>query len=153
MYSLLGTPTDEEWPQDSPVLARSFQPRHPKNLEILVPNLDPVGFSLLERMLVFDHSRRISAQEAVRHPYFENRPVPEIEFPPMPPRTLHMSNLATAAAPSTSTSVTSTLPRSLSATTSSTSSSSLNATSTSLGHCPDDSGYSSFIRDHDSSRK
>lgn len=157
MNSLLGTPTDEEWPRDSPVLPRSFHPRAGKNLEILVPGLDPVGLSLLERMLVFDHPKRISANEALRHPYFEGRAVPQVEFPPMPPRTLHMSNLASTAAPSTSTSaissVTATRNQNVAASTSS-SSSVFNATSTSLGgYCPDDSGYSSFIREHDNSRK
>ncbi|CAL8143112.1 unnamed protein product [Orchesella dallaii] len=146
IFDLLGTPIDEEWPRDSPVLPRSFHPRPPKNLEILVPGLDPVGLSLLEKMLIFDQHHRISAHDAARHPYFENRPVPEIEFPPLPPLTTHMSNLATSATPSTSTSAMSS--RNLNTT-----SSSLNVTATSLGHCPDDSGYSSFIRDNDNSRK
>lgn len=138
-FSLLGTPPDEEWP-DSSILASSFQPRAPKNLEILVPGIDPVGLSLLESMLVFDHHKRITAHNALRHPYFEGRVIPEIDFPPMPPRTLHMSNLASTAAPSTSTA------RSIPCVAS--------TSSTSIGgYSPNDSGYSSFIRDTDTSRK
>lgn len=142
LFSLLGTPTDEEWPQDSPVLSRSFHPRPPRNLELCVPGLDSEGVSLLERMLIFDHPRRISAHEAVRHPYFENRAIPEVEFPSMTPQTLyqqhHVSNLTSTAMPSSSATA---------------SSAALNVTSSSFGHYPDDSGYSSFIRDPDSSRK
>ncbi|CAL8082155.1 unnamed protein product [Orchesella dallaii] len=82
ILNLLGTPSEEQWPRDSPILPQSFVSRPPMNLEELVPGLDPVGLSLLKKMLIFDQHDRISANDAARHPYFENRPLPAIEFPP-----------------------------------------------------------------------
>lgn len=43
-----------------------------QNLKQLVPQLDPWGIDLLERMLAFDPARRISALEAMKHAYFAN---------------------------------------------------------------------------------
>jgi len=34
--------------------------------------MDPVGLQLVDRMLVYDHTKRISAQEALMHPYFDS---------------------------------------------------------------------------------
>ena len=52
-------------------------------------DLSPVGFDLLCRMLTFDCEKRISVDEALRHPYFEemhdseDEPIAEnvIKFP------------------------------------------------------------------------
>ena len=54
-----------------------------KGLVGCVPKLkdDPHGLDLLERMLQFEPSRRISAKEALQHPYFTQDSVR-----PPPPR-------------------------------------------------------------------
>ncbi|CAM9863752.1 unnamed protein product, partial [Discosporangium mesarthrocarpum] len=43
-----------------------------ENLAHLVPGLDPLGVSLFESMLVYDPQRRISAKDAMEHPYFDH---------------------------------------------------------------------------------
>ena len=53
----------------------SFKPTFPKwskkNLAEFVPTLDADGVDLLEQMLVYDPSGRISAKRALVHPYFQ----------------------------------------------------------------------------------
>lgn len=39
-----------------------------------VPGLDQEGLELLESMLIHDPSKRISAKDALKHPYFKDVP-------------------------------------------------------------------------------
>jgi serine/threonine protein kinase len=43
-------------------------------LAATVPRLDPDGVALLEQMLVYNPDKRISAVDAMRHPYFKSLP-------------------------------------------------------------------------------
>lgn len=43
-------------------------------LAATVPRLDSDGVALLEQMLVYDPNKRISAVDAMRHPYFKSLP-------------------------------------------------------------------------------
>jgi serine/threonine protein kinase len=69
----LGTPSDEDWPgvQDFPDYKKSF-PRWARDHNAMTfANLDDVGHDLLEGLLVFDPSGRMSAKQAVGHEYFK----------------------------------------------------------------------------------
>ena len=44
-------------------------PRAPRSLEALLPGAPPDGLDLLRRLLVFDPRARLSASEALAHPY------------------------------------------------------------------------------------
>jgi len=74
IFSVLGNPTEESWPSlaDLPDYKEPYPPMEGKGLLHHVPKLknDPHGLDLLERMLQFEPSRRISAKEALLHPYF-----------------------------------------------------------------------------------
>jgi len=74
IFSVLGNPTEESWPSlvDLPDFKEPYAPMEGKGLVHFVPKLanDPHGLDLLERMLQFEPSRRISAKEALQHPYF-----------------------------------------------------------------------------------
>ncbi|KAE8198274.1 hypothetical protein A4X06_0g2201 [Tilletia controversa] len=70
----LGTPdeaTIQRLMRDSPdVQPRQF-PRMPKvPFQTIYPKAHPLAIDLLEKLLRFDPSERISADEALRHPYF-----------------------------------------------------------------------------------
>lgn len=74
IFRVLGTPTEETWPDVS--FLPDFKPTFPKwtkkNLAEFVPSLDADGLDLLEKMLVYDPSNRISAKRALVHPYFND---------------------------------------------------------------------------------
>ncbi|KAK0555761.1 negative regulator of the PHO system [Tilletia horrida] len=71
---ILGTPDDatiQRLMRDSPdVQPRAF-PRMPKMpFQTLYPRAHPLAIDLLEKLLRFDPTQRLSADEALRHPYF-----------------------------------------------------------------------------------
>ncbi|KAH9113819.1 hypothetical protein LEN26_007244 [Aphanomyces euteiches] len=72
----LGTPTEEELHFVTSEKARRFmksQPNKPKiPLDKLFPNVKSNALDLLDKMLVFDPTKRISVEEALEHPYLES---------------------------------------------------------------------------------
>jgi cyclin-dependent kinase len=77
IFRHLGTPDESifpgiselpDWRPDFP----NYPP--PDSLHALVPNLEQSGVKLLQAMLVFDPAHRITAQDARRHPYFDELP-------------------------------------------------------------------------------
>lgn len=78
IFRILGTPTEVEWPgvTSFPDFKASF-PKWERKPEDELVSADGVkvlgedGLSLLEALLVFDPAGRISARQAVVHPYFE----------------------------------------------------------------------------------
>ena len=87
IFEMLGTPSESEWPDDSAVLRNNFVYNRPRTVSELVPEIDPVAKDLLEvklfyrylmefqclllqKMLQFDPKKRITAHEALAHPYF-----------------------------------------------------------------------------------
>ncbi|KAJ3680977.1 hypothetical protein LUZ60_015466 [Juncus effusus] len=72
IFRLLGTPSEKEWPGVTNLRDWHEYPRWaPQSLARAVPSLDPLGLHLLEKMLRFDPAERISAKEAMEHPYFD----------------------------------------------------------------------------------
>lgn len=71
---VLGTPdegTIERLRKDSPEIQPRPFPRMPKvPFSHLFPKAHPLAIDLLEKLLKFDPAQRISADEALRHPYF-----------------------------------------------------------------------------------
>lgn len=45
-------------------------PHKGSGLAALVPRLGPLGLDLLVRLLAYDPAERLSAEQALRHPYF-----------------------------------------------------------------------------------
>lgn len=71
-FQKLGTPTREEWPllPSLPDYTDRFPSFRPREWAHLAPALGAAGQDLLSRMLVYDPTHRLSATEALAHPYF-----------------------------------------------------------------------------------
>lgn len=71
-----GTPDPELWPsmKDLPL----YKPDYPKYkgelLSKLVPSLDELGLDLMDKMLKCNPAERITAKEAMQHPYLKDVP-------------------------------------------------------------------------------
>ncbi|TMW60857.1 hypothetical protein Poli38472_000899 [Pythium oligandrum] len=74
VFRLLGTPDEGVWP--SVTKLRDYAPTFPKwrkkDFREAFPRLDDDGISLLQAMLCYDPAMRISAKEALRHPFFDD---------------------------------------------------------------------------------
>ncbi|KAJ3693975.1 hypothetical protein LUZ60_009455 [Juncus effusus] len=74
IFRALGTPSEETWPgvTSLPDYKLSFPKWYPKDLAALVPRLESAGIDLLTKMLHLDPRNRITAREALQHPYFRD---------------------------------------------------------------------------------
>ena len=70
--SVLGTPDDEVWPgvTSLPDYKPTFPKWQPVSLQKSVPTLEPAGLDLMENLLVYLPSKRLSAKQALAHEYF-----------------------------------------------------------------------------------
>ncbi|KAF9800067.1 hypothetical protein SFRURICE_016944 [Spodoptera frugiperda] len=79
MYEVLGTPSDSVWPgySDLPLVNNIIFEEYPSGglrKKINEDLLSESGFSLLVEMLTYDPSKRVTATEALLHPYFNEEP-------------------------------------------------------------------------------
>ncbi|KAG6623187.1 CMGC/CDK/CDC2 protein kinase [Phytophthora cinnamomi] len=74
IFRTFGTPNETLWPGVTKLrdYAPTFPKWKPKDLRELFPHLEESGLNLLESMLRYDPGTRISAKEALRHPYFDD---------------------------------------------------------------------------------
>ncbi|KAJ7151453.1 Pkinase-domain-containing protein, partial [Mycena crocata] len=74
IMKILGTPSHQQFAKmlkDSPeIVLKEFPPLPKMNLAQVLPKASPAALDLLERLLKFDPSERISAADALSHPYF-----------------------------------------------------------------------------------
>ncbi|KAM8998775.1 cyclin-dependent kinase 18 isoform 2-T2 [Sarcophilus harrisii] len=73
IFRLLGTPTEDTWPGVTSLpefRAYNFPRYKPQPLINHAPRLDTDGIDLLTSLLLYEAKNRISAEEALRHPYF-----------------------------------------------------------------------------------
>ncbi|XP_078677281.1 cyclin-dependent kinase 17-like isoform X21 [Branchiostoma floridae x Branchiostoma belcheri] len=73
IFKTLGTPTAETWPgamTNEDFLMYNFPHYEPEPLVNLAPRLDADGQDLASKLLQYEAKWRISADEAMKHPYF-----------------------------------------------------------------------------------
>uniref|UniRef100_A0A4W5NWY7 Cyclin-dependent kinase 4 n=1 Tax=Hucho hucho TaxID=62062 RepID=A0A4W5NWY7_9TELE len=69
--NVIGLPPEEEWPADVTLSRHNFSPISPRPITDYAPEINKQGTELLLKMLTFDPLRRISALNALEHPYFQ----------------------------------------------------------------------------------
>ncbi|KAJ1675850.1 negative regulator of the PHO system [Spiromyces aspiralis] len=73
IFRVLGTPNPQEWPAVTKLPNwREFQFHPGTGLGPWLPKVDPVALDLIKRMLEYVPEKRITAEEALRHPYFSD---------------------------------------------------------------------------------
>jgi len=74
IFRVLRTPSEELWPgvTQLPDFKATFPNWTTLNLKTSMKKMEPAGLELLEMMLVYDPSKRISAKKALLHPYFDD---------------------------------------------------------------------------------
>ena len=95
-FRLRGTPDESVWPGIGAVAQSAFSggvaewPKwRPKSLRDEYPCLDPDGVSLLDQMLTLDPARRISAADALVHPFFDELDKARLGESPLPEMSRH----------------------------------------------------------------
>ncbi|KAF9198531.1 hypothetical protein BGZ49_000631 [Haplosporangium sp. Z 27] len=80
IFKLLGMPNDKIWPGYSKLPLASHVPNFVQPYNLLrsrLPYLTENGLDLMSRMLTYDPVKRITAEEALQHPYFSEAPPPK----------------------------------------------------------------------------
>ncbi|KAG0092508.1 hypothetical protein BGZ93_001041 [Podila epicladia] len=80
IFKLLGMPNDKIWPGYSKLPLVSHVPNFSQPYNLLrtrLPYLTENGLDLMSKMLTYDPSKRITAEEALQHPYFSEAPAPK----------------------------------------------------------------------------
>ncbi|KAJ9394182.1 hypothetical protein DTO282F9_8899 [Paecilomyces variotii] len=76
IFRLMGTPSERTWPGISqfPEYKPNWHVYATQDLRLILPQVDQLGLDLLNRMLQLRPEMRISAAEALRHPWFNDLP-------------------------------------------------------------------------------
>ncbi|KAJ5054695.1 uncharacterized protein L3040_000961 [Drepanopeziza brunnea f. sp. 'multigermtubi'] len=74
IFRIMGTPSERSWPGISQYseYKQNFQMYATQDLRVILPQIDPIGLDLLQRMLQLRPELRISAHDALQHPWFND---------------------------------------------------------------------------------
>ena len=78
IISLLGMPTNDSWPEFFNYISKDFPfPNNCKNrLDEIFQGMDPLLIDLISKLLEMNPRKRLTAEEAVHHPFFDTIPEP-----------------------------------------------------------------------------
>ncbi|KAI3378653.1 hypothetical protein SNEBB_009511 [Seison nebaliae] len=79
VVTALGTPNETNWPEcvNLPDYGKiSFPPTNGISMKNLIPDANELAINLLEKFIIYQSDRRISANDALNHSFFFNDPLP-----------------------------------------------------------------------------
>jgi len=83
IFDVFGTPSEEDITAiPKPRLRkflRSVPVKKPKALDIMFPKANPLAIDLLKKIMVFNPQKRITVEDALKHPYLQDLHYPEDE--------------------------------------------------------------------------
>lgn len=71
IFRIIGSPDINEWPSEALAYSQ-FAGRKPISYKQLIPSLSDSGYDFLMKMLTFNPSKRLTAKEALKHPYLRD---------------------------------------------------------------------------------
>jgi serine/threonine protein kinase len=76
IFKVMGTPDEQSWPGISQLSEynRNFEVFGGEDMRAIIPRLDDEGYDLFNKMLQVNPINRISAAEALNHPYLRDVP-------------------------------------------------------------------------------
>ncbi|XP_062814078.1 cyclin-dependent kinase 6 isoform X3 [Anolis carolinensis] len=72
IFDVIGLPDEEDWPSDVALPRNAFTSRTLQPIERFVTDIDELGKDFLLKCLTFNPTKRISAYDALSHPYFHD---------------------------------------------------------------------------------
>lgn len=83
IFRIMGTPTERTWPglTQFPEYKTNWQMYATQPLSTILPQIDPLGIDLLQRMLQMRPELRISAADALTHQWFHDLPGVQKQHP------------------------------------------------------------------------
>ncbi|XP_057656672.1 cyclin-dependent kinase 4 [Diorhabda carinulata] len=76
IFRIIGKPSEKEWPEENVSIKwNSFDVINTITIEEIIPNICETACDLVMSMLTFDPKKRVSALQALNHPFFTEEPL------------------------------------------------------------------------------
>ena len=82
IFDKVGTPSEEDWPERAAVSRSNFRSSPAKDWKDVVPEMDPQAQDLVQKLLCFNPNQRLTASDALLHPYFSDYGFAPLSFSP-----------------------------------------------------------------------
>lgn len=101
IFDLIGTPAEDDWPERAAVARSNFKSSPAKEWKDIAPEMDPLAQDLVKKMLCFNPNQRITASEALVHPFFRDSGFLPLQLSPSASSTSSRSMRSSDRTPST----------------------------------------------------